>query len=130
MMTPRSSNDECFCAAVAGAQPHYTAMPHGDFAAARNHVQGCVSEGEIVRRRRSVASQPYRLFRSVPRRSPSSNFANLVARTPILASAFERIHTPDTVDALTPPITGWNQVRHQVMSTFLRGAIQTLRSLS
>jgi hypothetical protein len=54
----------------------------------------------IVRRRRSVASQPYRLvFRSVPRRLSSSNFANLVARRAILADVTDHIHTPNLVIA-------------------------------
>jgi hypothetical protein len=64
-----------------------------------------LQRGKNVRRRRSVASQPYRLFRSVPRRSSSSNFANLVARMKILAIPFRRIHTPDTVDTPTRAIS-------------------------
>ena len=56
------------------------------------------SKQTIVRRRRSVASQPYRLvFRSVPRRPSSSNSANLLARTTILADASHHIHTPNLV---------------------------------
>src|ERR1700720_3659659 len=58
------------------------------------------SRGKYVRRRRSVASQPYRLvFRSVPRRLSSSNFANLVARRTILADVTDHIHTPNLVIA-------------------------------
>src|SRR5580693_6910910 len=54
---------------------------------------------KIVRRKRSVASQPYRLFRSVPRRPSSSNLANLVARKTILAKARTGIHTSNLVRA-------------------------------
>ena len=71
--------------------------------------------GKIPTRRKSSEEgeasrpSPTASFRSVPRRSPSSKFANLVARTTIVAILFRRIHTPDTVDTLTraisPPLT-------------------------
>src|SRR5271154_1281011 len=63
-------------------------------------------------RRRSVASQPYRLvFRSVPRR-PSPNLANLVARTSILADTFNHIHTQN-------PVIGTRDVRVATPRTWL-----------
>jgi hypothetical protein len=83
-------------------------------------------EGKLSEEGEASRPSPTASFRSVPRRSPSSNFANLIARSLILAILFKRIHTPDTVDALTPPITA----QHQVIFTLLRGAVQTFHSLS
>jgi hypothetical protein len=96
------------------AQPHYTAREQNHFR--RVLTRKCVRIEEVlpegnsmVRRRRSVASQPYRLFSKRTTPLPLLQLANLVARTTILAILFCRIHTPDTVDALTqaisPPLT-------------------------
>jgi hypothetical protein len=117
----------CPCAEVAGAPPYYTGMARFGFHSRKNSGFGVIcQEGKLSEEGEASRPSPTASFRSVPRRSPSSNFANLIARSLILAILFKRIHTPDTVDALTPPITA----QHQVIFTLLRGAVQTFHSLS
>ena len=102
-----SVNFDLYCCEMSGVpRGHYTVQSE------LLHLWGHGVSVEMIQSGRKTSEEgeasrpsPTASFRSVPRRSPSSNFANLVARTTILAILFRRIHTPDTVDTLTPAIS-------------------------
>src|SRR5579863_6174056 len=76
---------------------------------------------KFVRRRRSVASQPYRLFSKRTTPLPLLQLANLVARTTILARVFGRIHTQDTVDRPMVYATSNRQISNSIPELLVRG---------